>query len=125
MSNDAIVQPVEVWLWDPHAQRKPFNRAATPIEYLPADMPLPRAGDIVVLPPNLTGDGPEAAFTYGGTRTPFRVVECEHLYYRDKAARHDPTRPTPATHVKTLVFVRRMSEQEFYDERGWQPETAG
>ena len=125
MSSDATVQAVEVWLWDPHAQRKPFNRAATPIEYLPVDVPLPRAGDIVVLPPNLTGDGPGEAFTYGGTRTPFRVVECEHLYYRDKAERPDPLRPTPATHVKTLVFVRRMSEQEFYDERGWQRETAG
>jgi hypothetical protein len=122
MSSKAAVLPVEVWLWDPSVQRKPYAHATTPIEYLPHDAPLPRVDDILVLPTNLTGDGPEQAFAYGGTRTPFRVVECEHLYYREKDERPDRTRPTPSTHVKTLVFVRRMSEQEFYDERGWQRE---
>jgi len=32
----------------------------------------------VVLPPNVTGDTPEQAFAYGGTRTPFRVDELGH-----------------------------------------------
>ncbi|HTX67690.1 MAG TPA: hypothetical protein VMH50_00885 [Thermoleophilia bacterium] len=124
MSRDPVTQPVEVWLWEPGEERKPFDHAADPIEYLPADAPLPRTGDIVVLPPNLTGDDSRTAFAYGGTRTPYRVVECEHIYYRRKQEGHDPTRPRPAQHVKTLVFVRRMSEKEFYDDRGWQREPA-
>ena len=36
--------------------------------------------------------------------------------------RHNPTAPKPARHVKTLIFVRRMSEKEFYDDRGWRRE---
>jgi len=124
MPSKPAMQPVEVWLWEPGAKAKAFDYAADPIEYLPADAPLPRSGDIIVLPPNLTGDGKREAFAYAGTRTPFKVVECEHVYYRSKAERHDPAAPRPARQVKTLIFVRRMSEKEFYDDRGWQRESA-
>jgi len=125
MPSTPTTELTEVWLWDPAEKREGFSHESGPIEYLPTDAPLPRAGDIVVLPTNLTGDGPSEAFAYAGTRTPFKVVECEHIYYRSRRERHVATRPRPAQHVKTLIFVRRMTEKEFYDDRGWEREPAG
>jgi hypothetical protein len=74
---------IEVWLWDPSQKRPPFGHKTTPLEYLPADTPLPRAGDIIHLPRNVTGDTKKQAFGFGGTRTPFRVVECSFVYPRE------------------------------------------
>ena len=88
MPSKSAAEPVEVWLWDPSARAKPFDHAASPLEYLPTDAPLPRAGDILVLPTNLTGDDKHEAFAYAGTRTPFAVVQCEHIYHRSDAERH-------------------------------------
>jgi hypothetical protein len=124
MPSKSAAEPVEVWLWDPSARAKPFDHAASPLEYLPTDAPLPRAGDILVLPTNLTGDDKHEAFAYAGTRTPFAVVQCEHIYHRSDAERHGAIAPKPARHVKTLVFVRRMSQKEFYEDRGWSRESA-
>jgi hypothetical protein len=113
---------VEVWLWDPSQKRPPFGHKTTPLEYLPADSPLPRPGDIVHLPRNVTGDTKEQAFGFGGTRTPFRVVECGHLYSRDKLERVDPLHPQPAVRVKTTIHVKRLSPKEVYEDRGWERE---
>ena len=113
---------VEVWLWDPSQKRPPFGHQTTPLEYLSADSPLPRAGDIVHLPRNVTGDTKKQAFGFGGTRTPFRVVECSHVYARDKNEKLDPAHPAPATYVKTTMHVKRLSPQEVYDDRGWERE---
>ena len=66
----------------------------------------------------MTGDSREQAFGYGGTRTPFRVVECSFVYARDKGERFDPLHPRPAVHVKTTMHVRRLSPKEVYDDRG-------
>jgi len=113
---------IEVWLWDPDKQRPPFGHKTTPLEYLPADGPLPRPGDIIHLPRNVTGDTKKQAFGYGGTRTPFRVVECGHVYAREKGEKFDSLNPTPAVRVKTTMHVRRLSPKEVYDDRGWERE---
>jgi hypothetical protein len=113
---------VEVWLWDLSTKRSPFGHETDPLEYLPADAPLPRVGDMIHLPPNVTGDTREQAFGYGGTRTPFRVEECSHVFAREKDEKVDLLNPSPARHVKTLIFVRRLTPEEVYDQRGWERE---
>ena len=113
---------IEVWLWDPDQKRPPFGHKTVPLEYLPADAPLPRAGDIIHLPRNVTGDSKKQAFGFGGTRTPFRVVECGHVYARVRNEKVDPLHPTPAVHVKTTMHVKRLSPKEVYDDRGWERE---
>ena len=113
---------IEVWLWDPDQKRPPFGHKTVPLEYLPADAALPRAGDIIHLPRNVTGDTKKQAFGFGGTRTPFRVVECRHVYAREKTEKIDSLHPTPAVHVKTTLHVRRLSPKEVYDDRGWERE---
>ena len=84
---------VEVWLSDPDQKRPPFGLKTTPLEYLSPDVPLPRPGDIIHLPRNVTGDTKKQAFGFGGTRTPFRVVECSWVYFRDKGEKFDPLDP--------------------------------
>ncbi|MEI6449225.1 MAG: hypothetical protein WCP98_04645 [Actinomycetes bacterium] len=116
---------VEVWLWDPGAKRAPFAYESDPLEYLPADAPLPRVGDLILLPPNITGDTREQAFAYAGTRTPFKVMECEHVYFRAKVEKLDPANPKPARHVKTIISVHRLTAKEFDDDRGWSREADG
>ena len=113
---------IEVWLWDPDQKRPPFGHGTRPLEYLPSDAPLPRAGDIIHVPRNVTGDTKRQAFGYGGTRTPLRVVECSHVYAREKGEKVDPLHLTPAVHVKTSIHVRRLSPKEVYDDRGWERE---
>jgi hypothetical protein len=110
---------VEVWLWDPSQKRPAFGHETRPLEYLPADAPIPRVGDVIMLPPNVTGDTKDQAFAYGGTRTPFRVTECEYVYSRGRDEKPDMLDPKPARHVKTIVSVRRLAPEEAYDERGW------
>jgi hypothetical protein len=113
---------IEVYLLDPGQKRPPFGHETTPLEYLPDDGPLPRAGDIIHLPRNVTGDTKKQAFEFGGTRTPFRVVECGHVYARDKGEVVDPMHPSPAVHVRTTMHVQRLSPKEVYDDRGWERE---
>ena len=116
------LEPVEVWLWDPSQKRPAFAHKTNPLEYLPADAPLPRVGDILMLPRNVTGDTKKQAFAYAGTRTPFIVTECEYLYFREKDERLDKLDPKPARHVKTMVTVRRLTPVETFEERGWERE---
>ena len=113
---------VEVWLSDPDQKRPPFGHKTTPLEYLPPDGPLPRPGDIIHLPRNVTGDTKKQAFGFGGTRTPFRVVECGWVYHREKGEKFDPLDPKPALHVKTTMHVQRLTPKEVYDDRGWERE---
>lgn len=113
---------IEVWLWDPDQKRPPFGHRTKPLEYLPADAPLPRAGDIIHLPMNVTGDTQKQAFGFGGTRTPFRVVECSFVYAREKGETFDSLNPLPAVHVTTTMHVKRLSPKEVYDDRGWERE---
>jgi hypothetical protein len=113
---------VEVWLWDTSKKRAPFAHATNPLEYLPADAPLPRVGDIIHLPRNVTGDTKEQAFGYGGTRTPFRVKECSHIFAREKREKFDPLDPKPAVYVRTNIFVERLGPKDVYDDRGWERE---
>jgi hypothetical protein len=113
---------IEVWLSDPDQKRPPFGHETMPLEYLPADGPLPRPGDIIHLPRNVTGDTKKQAFGFGGTRSPFRVVECSHVYHRDKGERFGPLDPKPAVYVKTTMHVRRLTPKEVYDDRGWERE---
>jgi hypothetical protein len=113
---------VEVWLSDPDQKRPPFGHETKPLEYLPPDALLPRPGDIIHLPRNVTGDTKKQAFGFGGTRTPFRVVECSWVYARDKGEKFDPLDPKPALHVKTTMHVRRLTPKEVYDDRGWERE---
>ncbi len=113
---------VEVWLWDPSQKRPPFAHKTTPLEYLPADAQLPRVGDIMQLPRNVTGDTKKQAFTFGGTRTPFRVMECGHVYAREGGEEFDSLNPKPAVYVKTTLYVQRLTPKEFYDDRGWERE---
>ena len=125
MPSKATPLPVEVWLWEPSQARAPFSHESQPLEYLPADAPLPRVGDLVLLPRNVTGDTEEQAVAYGGTRSPFKVMECEHLYFRKTGEKLDPTDAKPARYVKTIVSVKRVSAKEFYDDRGWSQEAGG
>ena len=113
---------IEVWLWDTSQKRPPFGHQTAPLEYLPDDGPLPRAGDIIHLPRNVTGDTKKQAFEFGGTRTPFRVVEFGHVYARDKSEVVDPFDPRPAVHVRTTMHVERLSPKEVYEDRGWERE---
>jgi hypothetical protein len=70
----------------------------------------------------VTGDTKKQAFGFGGTRTPFRVLERGWVYARDKGEKFDPLDPKPALHVKTTLHVRRLTPKEVYDDRGWERE---
>lgn len=103
---------VEVYLVESGAGRDLKEGA---LEFLPADAPLPDVGDIILLPPNVTGDSAEQAFLYGGSVAPFRVVEREHLYFRGPGEKHNPSATEPARYMKTWIFVRRISRDEYLD----------
>jgi hypothetical protein len=113
----AVREPIAVYLVEPDAGRPPFT-SKPPLEYLPADAPLPRAGDLILLPPVFTGDSEAEAFAWCGTLSPFRVLEVEHVYYRDKAERPTPVRPGCAQYVRTMILVARLSPEQFEETPG-------
>lgn len=100
---------VEVYLVEPGMGRSQDGA----LEFLPADAPLPDLGDIILLPPNVTGDSEEDAFVMRGMLSPFRVVEREHMYFRGRDEKHHPTATRPARYMKTWIFVRRVSREEY------------
>jgi hypothetical protein len=104
---------VEVYLVDPDAGRPPFSFEGA-FEYLPREAPLPQVGDLLMLPRNVTGDTKKQAFAWGGTLAAFQVVEREHVYFRPKGEKLDPTAPRPAHYVKTVINVRRLTEEQFF-----------
>lgn len=113
MSGRAGRELVEVYVLEPGEGRPPFTFEGA-LEYLPPDAPLPAVGDVLLLPRNVTGDSEELTYAWGGTLAPFVVVEREHVYFRANGEKLDPLALKPARHMRTLVGVRRLSQEEFY-----------
>jgi hypothetical protein len=113
----AAREPIAVYLVEPDGGRPPFT-SKPPLEYLPADAPLPQAGDLILLPRLFTGDSKAQAFAWAGNLSPFRVLEVEHVYYRDKSERPTPVRPGYAQYVRTIVLVARLTPAQFEERPG-------
>jgi hypothetical protein len=108
---------VEVWLVEPDQGRPPFTFEGA-LEFLPPDAPLPGVGDVILLPRSGTGDSRAQAFAWGGTVTPFRVVEREHVYFRASKEKRDPRNVKAARYVRTMIAVRRLTPEEYAAEPG-------
>jgi len=61
---------VEVYLVEPGRGRPYFTYKPGALEFLPADAPLPQAGDIILLPRSVTGDSEAQAFAGFGMVSP-------------------------------------------------------
>ncbi len=109
MAGRAERELIDVYLVEPGQGRPPWG----PLEHLPADAPMPQVGDVLLLPRRVTGDSKKQTFAWGGTLAPFRVVEREHVYFRENDEKVHPVSPRPAHYVRTLVYVRRLTEEEF------------
>ena len=70
------------------------------------------------MPRNVTGDTEEQAFAWAGTLTPFRVVEREHVYFRECDEKLDPRHVKPARYMRSMILVRRVSEEEYAADPG-------
>ncbi|WP_437281296.1 hypothetical protein WME90_12255 [Sorangium sp. So ce375] len=108
---------VEVYEVEPRKGRPGYSFKSGALEFLPADGPLPQVGDIILLPRNVSGDNEEQAYVMGMV-APFRVVEREYLYYREPKETHDPIDTKPARYLKTWIFVRRISKDEYKRDPG-------
>ncbi len=115
MSSPKTKEPVEVYLMEPGEGRPSFDPGV--LEYLPCDGPIPELGDVLLLPRASTGDTRTQAFAWGGALSAFRVVEREHLYFRDPGPR-ERLSTSPARYLKTLLLVRRISKEEYYADPG-------
>lgn len=104
---------VEVYEVLPGKGREGFTFQDGAIEFLPANQPLPAVGDIILLPRNVTGDDEQQAFAGLRLVAPFRVVDREHLYFRDPGEKHDPFATKPALYLKSWIFVQRLSREEY------------
>ena len=104
-------EPVEVWLQEP-GQGMP-GWAPRALEYLPSAPPLAQVGDILLLPRNVTGDTAKQAFAWGGKLTPFKVISREHVYFREDDEKLDPLSVNPARYMRSLLLVRRLSEDQY------------
>ena len=104
---------IEVHLWEPGETRPPFSFESGALEYLPPDAPLPQVGDTLLLPRNVTGDTKQQTFAWRGTLAPFRVIEVEHVYYRERNEKFIPTDPKAARYVRTMISVRRLTQEQF------------
>ena len=113
MSGRAKSELIQVYLWEQGQGRPPFSFEPGALEYLSPDAPLPNVGDTLLLPKNVTGDGAEQTFAWGGTLAPFRVIEVEHVYYRESDEKFNPADPEPARYVRTMIAVRRFTQQQF------------
>lgn len=116
-SQETHGEPVEVWLLEPGGGRPSFSFHG-PLEYLPPGPTLPHVGDIILLPGNITGDTKEQTFAWGGTLTPFKVVEREHVYFRKKNEKVDPMRVKTARYVRSMLLVRRLTPEEYAADPG-------
>jgi hypothetical protein len=113
MSGKARSELIQVYLWEPGQGRPPFSFEPGALEYLPPDAPLPHVGDTILLPRNVTGDSEGQAFAWGGTLAPFRVIEVEHVYFRESNEKLVPANPAPARYVRTMIAVRRLTQEQF------------
>ncbi len=105
-------EPVEVWLQEPGQARPPFSFEGA-LEYLPPAPPLAQVGDVILLPRNVTGDTKAQAFAWGGTLTPFLVLQRVHAYHRKKGEKLDPRNVKPARYMRSMLMVRRLTEEEY------------
>jgi hypothetical protein len=112
-SKGSYSEVVEVWLWEPGSERPPFSFDGA-LEFLPPAPPLPQVGDLLLLPRNVTGDTKEQAFAWAGKLSPFRVVEREHVYFREPGETVDPRHVKPARYMRSIILVRRLTEEEFH-----------
>jgi hypothetical protein len=108
---------VEVYEVEPGQGRPGFAYKPGAIEFLPAGAPLPVPGDIILLPRNVSGDTEEQALLMG-MATPYRVVEREHLYFRESDEKHDPFDTKPARYLKTWIHVQRVTKDEYAADPG-------
>jgi hypothetical protein len=113
MANRAKRELVEVYLAEPSKERPRFTFEPGQLEFLPPDAPLPDLGDLILLPRSITGDTEEQTFAWGETLAPFRVVEREHVYFRESEETLDPIDPKPARYVRSLIYVRRLTAEEY------------
>ena len=113
MPGKAKSELIQVYLWEEGQGRPPFSFEPGPLEYLPPDAPVPQVGDTLLLPRRVTGDSLEQAFAWGGTLAPFRVIEVEHVYFRESDEKFMPTDPKPARYVRTMIAVRRLTPEQF------------
>jgi hypothetical protein len=113
MSGHAKAEVIQVYLWEAGQGRPPFSFEPGALEYLPPDAPLPQLGDTILLPRRVTGDSKEQAFAWGGTLAPFRVIEVEHVYFRDSKEKFTLADPKPAQYVRTMIAVRRITPEQF------------
>jgi hypothetical protein len=113
MSSHAKAELIQVYLWEPGQGRPPFSFDPGALEYLPPDSPLPQVGDTILLPRKVTGDTKEQAFAWGGTLAAFRVIEVEHVYFRDRNEKFTLANPKPAQYVRTMIAVRRLTPEQF------------
>ena len=113
MSGHAKSELIEVYLVGPDGERQPFSFELSAFEYFPPDAPLPQVGDLLLLPRRVTGDSEEQTFAWGGSVAPFRVVERQHVYFRESDEKFDLAKPTPARYVRTLLVIRRLTKEEY------------
>jgi hypothetical protein len=113
MSGHAKAEPIQVYLWEPGQGRPPFSFEPGALEYLPPDAPLPHVGDTILLPRTVTGDSKQQVFAWGGTLAPFRVIEVEHVYFRDRNEKFTLASPKPAQYVRTMIAVCRLTPEQF------------
>jgi len=104
---------IEVYLIKPGGERIPFSFELDAFEYFSPDAPLPQVGDLILLPRRVTGDTAKQAFAWGGSVAPFRVIERQHVYFRKSDEKFDRVKPTPARYVRTVICVRRLTEEEY------------
>jgi hypothetical protein len=117
MSSRKSAELVEVWLTEPGHGRPPFTFEGA-LEFLPPDGPLPEVGDVLLLPRSGTGDSEEQAFAWAGMVSPFRVVEREHVYFRESGEKRGPGNFTAARYVRSMVLVRRITKEEYFSDLG-------
>lgn len=110
MAGKAGSELIDVYLVEPGQGRPPWG----PLEHLPPDAPMPQVGDLLLLPGSVTGDSKEQTYAWGGTLAPFRVIQREHVYFREPKEKFKPVNPKPARYVRTMVYVRRLTEDEFH-----------
>jgi hypothetical protein len=113
MAAQAKTELIQVYLWEEGQARPPFSFKPGALEYLPPDAPLPHVGDTILLPRNVTGDAEAQAFAWGGTLSPFRVIEVEHVYFRESTEKFVPAKPEPARYLRTMNAVRRFTQEQF------------
>lgn len=104
---------IAVYQIAPGEGRRAFSFHEDPIEYLPPEAPLPRVGDVLLLPFAAARMGGEPSPAWGGAVAPFVVVEVEHVYHRGSSKSLHLVNPKPARFVRIVINVRRLTDAEY------------